>query len=62
MKQLSTPLRSVSFSSTRTLVRASNVRPDIPPTARHSESWNVMSAVWSWQTRGTDGDAPRDQT
>ena len=49
-----TPLDSVPFSSTRTIVRASNVRPDIPPTARHGESWNVM-------TRGTDGDAPGDQ-
>ena len=23
-----------------------HVKPDIPPTARHGESWNVMPAVW----------------
>ena len=42
-------LDSVPFSSTRTLDQACNLRPDTPPAARHSESWNVMPAVWSWQ-------------
>ena len=26
--------------------RACHVKPDIPPTARHGESWSVMPAVW----------------
>ena len=43
--EANTPLDSVPFSSTRTLVRACDVRPDIPPTARNGESWNVMPAV-----------------
>ena len=42
-------LDSVLFSSTRTLVQASHLRPDTPPTTRHDDSWNVMPAVWSWQ-------------
>ena len=37
--------RRSAFLATRTLVRACDVRPDIPPTARHCESWNVMPAV-----------------
>ena len=42
--EATTPPETVPFSSTRTLVRACDVRPDIPPTARNGESWNVMPA------------------
>ena len=42
--EATTPPETVPFSSTRTLVQACDVRPDIPPTARNGESWNVMPA------------------
>ena len=49
--EATTPPDTLPFSSTRTLVRACDVRPDIPPTARNGESLNVMPAARTFQAR-----------
>ena len=57
--EATTPPDTVPFSSTRTLARARDARPDIPPTARNGESWNVMPAARTFQA-GMNND-PKSQ-